>query len=203
MIYRLSTAILAVAFITSGCATITRGTTDEVSFISTPPGAIMKTSLGLECVTPCTLEISRRDTFQANFEMNGEKKTVFVDNEVAGGGVAGVAGNVLFGGIVGAGVDVATGAGLNHTPNPVQVVFENEVFDPVQPPPANSEDAPVPVQTAAFPPVEGSPPLYEGTSYALFTGEQIAAYCDQNWESRKGADGRTEFNPCKQREAFN
>ncbi|MEM1278236.1 MAG: translation initiation factor 2 [Pseudomonadota bacterium] len=194
-------AVLALTLLASGCATITRGSSEEVAFLSTPPGATVSTSIGLECVTPCTMDISRRDTFQATFQLEGETKTVFVDTEVAGGGVAGVAGNVLFGGVIGAGVDVATGAGLNHVPNPVEVVFEPEDFDPVQPPAANSDDPPAPASPYA--PVADSPPLYEGTDYALFTDEQVAAYCDQDWETRKDPNGRTEFNPCSRRDAFN
>ncbi|MEM7188456.1 MAG: hypothetical protein AAF439_02485, partial [Pseudomonadota bacterium] len=71
----------------------------------------------------CTIKISRRDTFQAVFEHEDETRTVFVDTEVAGGGAAGVAGNVLLGGVIGVGVDVATGAGLDHVPNPVHADF--------------------------------------------------------------------------------
>ncbi|MEM9097312.1 MAG: hypothetical protein AAGC79_02215, partial [Pseudomonadota bacterium] len=201
-------AVLALTLLSSGCATITRGATEEVSFLSTPPGATVTTSLGIGCETPCTMDIKRRDTFEATFELNGESKTVFVDTEVAGGGVAGVAGNILLGGLVGATVDVATGAGLNHVPNPVEVVFGEEAFEPVQPPPTNSEDAPASPETVTapvevFPPVAGSPSLTEGSSYASFTEDQIAAYCAQDWDIRRNAEGRTEYNPCTQRSAFN
>lgn len=58
-------------------------------------------------------------------------------------------------------------------------------------------------QTAqASPPVPGSPPLFEGTSYALFTPAQIEAYCQQSWRTRVTPDGRTEYNPCSERSAF-
>ncbi|WP_246529545.1 hypothetical protein [Microvirga zambiensis] len=42
-----------------------------------------------------------------------------VQTRVAGSGAAGFAGNVLIGGLVGMGVDAATGATLEHFPNPV------------------------------------------------------------------------------------
>lgn len=54
----------------------------------------------------------------------------------------------------------------------------------------------------AYPPVTGSPPLFEGSSYAAFTPEQLQAYCQQSWQTRTGTTGRTEYNPCTQRAAF-
>ncbi|MEM7211330.1 MAG: hypothetical protein AAF479_05440, partial [Pseudomonadota bacterium] len=52
------------------------------------------------------------------------------------------------------------------------------------------------------PPVPGSPPLFEGTEYTAFTPEQLQAYCQQSWQMRISASGRTEYNPCTQRSAF-
>ena len=54
----------------------------------------------------------------------------------------------------------------------------------------------------SLPPVPGSPPLFEGSSYSAFTPEQISSYCEQNWTTRFGPGGRTEYNPCTQRSAF-
>lgn len=51
--------------------------------------------------------------------------------------------------------------------------------------------------------VPGSPPLYEGSFYNAFTPQQIQSYCQQNWETRATSSGRTEYNPCKRRDAFN
>jgi hypothetical protein len=44
-----------------------------------------------------------------------------VQTRVAGAGAACFAGNVLIGGVVGMGVDAATGSTLEHYPNPVTV----------------------------------------------------------------------------------
>lgn len=65
------------------------------------------------------------------------------------------------------------------------------------PAPQAPAPAPVPADTVA-----GSPPLVEGTPYAAFTPEQITAYCAQDWSERLRPDGRTEYNPCKRRDAF-
>ena len=44
--------------------------------------------------------------------------------EIPGTGAAGFAGNLLVGGLVGMGVDAATGAAQDHKPNPVIVTLQ-------------------------------------------------------------------------------
>ena len=56
-----------------------------------------------------------------------------VKTQIAGSGAAGFAGNVILGGVVGMGVDAATGATYEHSPNPVRAVLRPE--QPVQKPP--------------------------------------------------------------------
>jgi hypothetical protein len=120
---RLAFAIMLIAAL-GGCATITRGTTSKVSFASTPEGAEVRTSMGQTCITPCTMTFSRKDEFQAIFSKAGfETQTVQVRSQFAGEGAAGLAGNVVFGGIIGVGVDAASGATLEHVPNPVMVTL--------------------------------------------------------------------------------
>lgn len=117
----LSLAGLALA----GCATITRGTTNQIQIVSEPAGAMARTSLGHQCPTPCTLTVARKDEFSVTFTMPGyEDQTVLVKTQLAGAGAAGFAGNVIVGGIVGMGVDAATGSTLDHIPNPVSVVLQ-------------------------------------------------------------------------------
>ncbi len=115
-------AVLAGSLSLGACATVTRGTTEQITFDSTP-SAEMRTSTGLTCpTTPCTLEVSRKSEFIATFSKQGyESQNVMVQTRVAGAGAAGFAGNVLIGGVVGMGVDAATGSTLEHYPNPVTV----------------------------------------------------------------------------------
>lgn len=104
----------------AGCATVTRGTTEPFTINSDPPGAQATTSLGHTCPsTPCTYEIPRKADFIVGYKKHGyQDQQVPVTTKVAGAGAAGLAGNVLIGGVVGMGVDVATGATLEHVPNP-------------------------------------------------------------------------------------
>ncbi|MEZ0171045.1 translation initiation factor 2 [Microvirga sp. TS319] len=118
-------AIVAGTISLGACATVTRGTTEQLTFDSDPPAA-MRTSTGLTCpTTPCTLEVNRKSEFVATFSKEGYKsQDVMVQTRVAGSGAAGFAGNVLIGGLIGMGVDAATGSTLEHYPNPVSANLE-------------------------------------------------------------------------------
>src|SRR5690242_3292098 len=127
--------VVALALACGACATVIRGTTDGVGFNSTPSGAEVHTSNALGCVTPCTLTIKKNEEFIATFEKPGYlPQQIPVSRQVVGGGVAATAGNVILGGLIGLGVDAATGAGFEHVPNPVNVVLQPEV------PPAPPEE---------------------------------------------------------------
>lgn len=113
----------------AGCATITRGTTTEFTVESTPPAAAVKTSTGFTCVsTPCTFKMPRKEAFSVTVTKAGFKSsTTKVESKIAGKGAAGMAGNVLVGGIIGIGVDAASGAMNDLTPNPLKVTLDAEM----------------------------------------------------------------------------
>jgi hypothetical protein len=116
----------------AGCASVTRGTTNDVTITSTPDGAAVRTSMNHTCVTPCTLKVGRKDEFVVTASKPGYRDaSIPVKTKVAGAGAAGFAGNILVGGVIGMGVDAATGATLEHYPSPVAFTLE-----PVAPPPA-------------------------------------------------------------------
>ena len=112
---------LATALAT-GCAPITRGTTESFVIETKPAGAEAKLSNGLYCTTPCSIKIKRRGDFVVTLAKEGyETATATVTSSIDGGGSAGMAGNVLLGGVIGAGVDAGTGAMHSHKPNPLVV----------------------------------------------------------------------------------
>src|SRR4051812_30940541 len=112
--------VAALAAAVAGCATVTRGTTAQVQIVSNPPEASARTSMGYQCLTPCTVQINRKDEFTVIFAKPGYHSVeIPVRTQVAGAGAAGFVGNVVLGGVVGMGVDVATGAALEQFPNPV------------------------------------------------------------------------------------
>ena len=106
----------------SGCATITRGTSEAFVIETDPPGAEATLSNGLRCSTPCSLTVKRRGDFVVTIKKEGYETVVSnVTSSVDSGGAAGMAGNVLLGGVIGAGVDAGTGAMHSHKPNPLSV----------------------------------------------------------------------------------
>lgn len=119
----------AALLMTSACATITRGTTEAFSVQTTPSGATVRTSLGTMCEpTPCVIpKVSREANFTVTIEKEGYKTGTYnVTHEMAGGGGAGMAGNIVFGGGIGAIVDANTGATQHLVPNPLVVQLEPE-----------------------------------------------------------------------------
>jgi len=109
----------------SGCATITRGTTDQIQIQSEPSEANAKTSLGHNCVTPCTVTVNKKDEFTVTIEKPGfQSQKISVVTEMGTGGKTALAGNILIGGLIGAGADMTTGAAYDHTPNPVFVTLQ-------------------------------------------------------------------------------
>jgi len=117
-------AALSAACILSGCGSITRGTSEPVYLSAKPEGAEITTSLGHRCKSPCTVTVDRKTKFTAYAEHPGyHRGTLEIGTKVSGTGATGFAGNVLIGGVIGMGVDAATGAALDHHPNPAQIVL--------------------------------------------------------------------------------
>lgn len=88
--------VLVSLLLSTGCATITRGTTEAWTIDSRPQGADVRLSTGQECATPCTLKLKRKESFTVVVSKAGYKTTnAQVISQVAGAGAAGMAGNVL------------------------------------------------------------------------------------------------------------
>lgn len=116
--------VIVGALALAGCASVTRGWNNQMQFSSDPPDAIVQTTMGHSCRTPCNLQVGRKDEFVATFTKPGYiTEQVQVRTQIAGAGAAGVAGNILVGGVIGMGIDAASGAALEHCPNPVAVVL--------------------------------------------------------------------------------
>jgi hypothetical protein len=119
-------AIVCAVGSTAACATVTRGVHQTWSVDTMPSGAAIKTSNGFACdQTPCTFRMERKTEFDVTISKAGYKTwTGHVTHSIAGGGAAGMAGNVIVGGIIGAGVDVSSGAMMDLKPNPLKVTLE-------------------------------------------------------------------------------
>lgn len=141
--------LLPMLAIATGCATVTRGSSDTLVINSTPSGAdvkIYRTNAGFTAkeikdntiadpknpgagpilgTTPGSFKLARKGEYRVELSKQGYKTVeASVSNRVSGAGTAGMAGNVLAGGIIGIIVDSRTGASKNLTPNPLNVNLE-------------------------------------------------------------------------------
>lgn len=120
--------LLAVIGITSlsGCATITRGSEDVLEIITEPSGAQVQTSNGYSCTsTPCAIKMPRKSQLVATIRKPRCKTVqINVSHKTADSGAAGMAGNVLVGGIIGIAVDAGSGATQDLVPNPINAKLE-------------------------------------------------------------------------------
>lgn len=139
-------SMLGGALLFSGCATVTRGSSEQLMVQSVPSSAQVKLSNGFTGVTPVSFTVPRKGAIVVTVSKEGyETAQVEVTTHVSGAGTAGFLGNALIGGVIGGGIDVATGAALSHTPNPVNVTL-------------------VPLKPAATPPVEATPAATSASS---------------------------------------
>lgn len=148
-------AMLCAAIPLCACATVTRGKTEAMVIQTTPPGALVtmtneKMEVPVTCTTPCSVKMKRKRGFDVAIEREGyETVNTRIDTQVSGGGAAGMAGNVLLGGVIGAVVDGTSGAMNEFAPNPLVVTLV-----PVQGPVPDALDTPEPVLETMAPKAE-------------------------------------------------
>lgn len=118
---RLGGVLLCAASL-SACATVTRGTRQNYTIETDPAGAQIALSTGQTCTSPCRLRLPRKHDFTVTARMEGyETATASVDSRIRAGGVAGAAGNILVGGIIGGIVDGSNGSMRDLMPNPLRI----------------------------------------------------------------------------------
>ena len=115
----------------SACATVVNGTKDTLRVTSTPNAANVKFAdisgdlTDRNCTTPCEVELNRKKTYDVTVSKDGfSPYNILVEPKLSAGNIAASTGNVLVGGIIGIGVDHATGAGRDLEPNPIIVSLQ-------------------------------------------------------------------------------
>jgi hypothetical protein len=155
--------LVAASLMLPACATVTRGTKETFNIETTPTEAQVSLSNGQSCVSPCKLKLKRKDEFTVTAKKDGYKDaTANVRSVIKGGGVAGAAGNVLIGGIIGAAVDGSSGAMRDLTPNPLKLTLE-------------AIPAPVAVEAPVAPAVVEAPAVEEAPADAAPAAEPAPA----------------------------
>tara|TARA_R110002096_G_scaffold427907_1_gene638965 strand:+ start:1024 stop:1635 length:612 start_codon:yes stop_codon:yes gene_type:complete len=113
--------LLLVLLVTSGCATIIKGTTQSIPVSSDPSGADILVDGMLVGSTPADIEFKRkRDHLVVIEKKNYGPKSIAVVKNVGGA----VWGNIIAGGLIGWGVDAASGAQNNLSPATIFVRLE-------------------------------------------------------------------------------
>lgn len=98
----------------SSCATMIRGTEQQLSIDSQPLGAKATLSNGQSCITPCSMKLKRDQSVLITYSKPGCKSAqLSVYPTLAGAGV-------IMGGLI----DYGTGAVYNLTPNPATVLLD-------------------------------------------------------------------------------
>jgi hypothetical protein len=102
---------------TTGCATIVNGRNQDVPLASQPAGATVTVD-GLRATTPGTLTLKRDQDYKLVFTKEGfPERQATLEKKVSGW----LAGNLLFGGLIGLVVDFISGGAYKLSPDSVDV----------------------------------------------------------------------------------
>ncbi len=118
-------SILIVLFFTSSsCATIIHGSSQKINFVSSPSGAFVSVNNVNKGETPLLLKLKRKDDHLVQMSLPSYQSFQTTLSQKFD---ALVIGNVFFGGIIGAVVDVVDGAAYKLEPNK-QVPLQNATY---------------------------------------------------------------------------
>lgn len=108
-----SLSLIVLCALLPACATMLRGTEQEVSVITAPPEAQVEFSDGQQCVSPCTITTKRDQNLKVTLRKKGcRSQTATLTPKLAGAGV-------MIGGIM----DYDNGAVYDLKPNPLEVTL--------------------------------------------------------------------------------
>ena len=114
---------LLVVTLLIGCGTIIHGGSQDVSVTSDPSGATVEIDGSEVGDTPVTRSLDRGSQHTVAISMDGyETEQVTIQKSVDGW----VAGNIVFGGLIGLAVDAATGGMYKLSPTQVQQTLDEE-----------------------------------------------------------------------------
>lgn len=106
-----SIAVLVAVTLLSGCATMIRGTEQQISVNTNPTGANVQFSNGQSCVSPCMIKTKRDQSLQITITKDGcHQQTATMMPALSGAGV-----------MLGSFIDFGTGAVYDLQPNPLTV----------------------------------------------------------------------------------
>jgi len=109
------------ALLIVGCATIIHGTRQNIAVNSVPSGAKVIVKGVQIATTPAVIELKRNESnIILRFEKEGYEPVEIALNRSVDGWIAG---NIIFGGLIGLAVDFISGAAYKLSPSEVQAVL--------------------------------------------------------------------------------
>jgi hypothetical protein len=116
--------VVSVVFIMNGCATIVHGTTQSIPVATDPSGAEISVDGTERHTSPINLILKRKFDHIVEISKEGyQKETVNIKSVLSGA----VAGNIIAGGLIGWGVDAASGAQWRLVPETINLRLRPEV----------------------------------------------------------------------------
>jgi len=105
--------IIVALVISSGCATIIHGTTQDINITTDPSGADLNVDGSERYKSPAKITMKRKHDHVVEVAMDGyQKETLNIKSVVSGA----VAGNIIAGGLIGWGIDAASGGQYRLVP---------------------------------------------------------------------------------------
>jgi hypothetical protein len=102
----------------NGCATIIHGTTQDIGVSTDPSGAEVLVDGQERYKSPTKITMKRKDDHMVEVSLEGfQKETINIKSVVSGA----VAGNILAGGLIGWGIDAASGGQYRLVPENIDV----------------------------------------------------------------------------------
>lgn len=114
--FKIVVMLVAVTLFAS-CATIIHGSKQHVSISSNPSAAVVTIDATQMGVTPFSTKLSRKDQHSVRIELDGYMPYEAQFNRKVD---AWIAGNIVFGGLIGLAVDAITGGMYKLTPDQIQ-----------------------------------------------------------------------------------
>lgn len=112
----LSTLVIIPALLVTSCATIVNGTTQRICFTSCPPHATIWVDNCQMGTTPAAIDLTRGNNHTVHIELAGyQPYDILIQKRMS----KWVFGNIVFGGVIGLVVDLATGGVYKLTPEQV------------------------------------------------------------------------------------
>ena len=122
-VIKFSVIVFITSILFSGCATLFKGSTEDVNFTSQPQGAKVIVNGQILGNTPVELNLKTNKTYTIEFKKDGYvSNTVILNNSVSGGYVV----LDILGGILPVVIDAATGAWYTLDQEHINAILESQ-----------------------------------------------------------------------------